>query len=102
MDLSKDCIVTSKSAIEAHDNSKWSDIISIVLGIRSAVKNDSQATAAELMYGATLRLPSDLSSSDKIPTTCNPKYVSLQCDKKRSLQPMPTSNHGRSSLFQLH
>ncbi|GFX06805.1 transposon Tf2-9 polyprotein [Trichonephila clavipes] len=67
-----------KSAIKAHENSKWSEIIPIVLlGMRSAVKKDINATCAELVYGTTLRLPSDLFSTDKITTTCNQTYVSF-------------------------
>ncbi|GFS98905.1 transposon Tf2-6 polyprotein [Trichonephila clavipes] len=67
-----------KSAIKAHENSKWSKIIPIVLlGMRSAVKKDINATCAELVYGTTLRLPSDLFSTDKITTTCNQTYVSF-------------------------
>ncbi|GBO19565.1 putative RNA-directed DNA polymerase from transposon BS [Araneus ventricosus] len=89
-----------KSSIKVHENCKWNDIIPIVLlGMRSAVKNDIQSTCAELMYGTTLRLPSDLFSSDKISTTCNPTSVSLLHEKMRSLQPVPTSNHGKSSVF---
>ncbi|GBM25264.1 hypothetical protein AVEN_45901-1 [Araneus ventricosus] len=89
-----------KSAIKAHDNSKCSEIIPIVLlGMRSAVKNEIQATCAELVYVTTLRLPSDIFSLDKISTTCNPTYVSLLRDKMASLQPMPTSNHVKSSVF---
>ncbi|GFU88350.1 transposon Tf2-6 polyprotein [Trichonephila clavipes] len=61
-----------KSTIKAHENSKWSEIIPIVLlGMRSTVKKDINATCAELVYGTTLRLPSDIFSTDKITTTCN-------------------------------
>ncbi|GFU80955.1 hypothetical protein TNCV_1277011 [Trichonephila clavipes] len=39
-----------KSAIKAHENSKWSEIIPIVLlGMHSAVKKDINATCAELV-----------------------------------------------------
>ncbi|GFW46798.1 transposon Tf2-6 polyprotein [Trichonephila clavipes] len=59
-----------KSAIKEHDKSKWSEIIPIVLlGMRSVVEKDINATCAELVYGTTLRLPSDLFSTDKITTT---------------------------------
>ncbi|GFU69011.1 transposon Tf2-6 polyprotein [Trichonephila clavipes] len=54
MVLLKDCIAISKSAIKAHENSKWSEIIPIVLlGMRSAVKKDINAACAELVYGTT-------------------------------------------------
>ncbi|GFT95139.1 hypothetical protein TNCV_1473761 [Trichonephila clavipes] len=89
-----------KSAIKAHENSKWSEIIPIVLlGMRSAVKKDINATCTELVYGTTLRLPSDLFSTDKITTTCNQTYVSFLREKMRALQPTPTSAHSNSSIF---
>ncbi|GFT47238.1 hypothetical protein NPIL_606331 [Nephila pilipes] len=89
-----------KSAIKAHENSKWSEIIPIVLlGMRSAVKKDIKATCAELVNGTTLRLPSDLFSKDKFTTTCNQTYVSFLREKMRSLQPIPTSAHTKSSMF---
>ncbi|GFT26150.1 hypothetical protein NPIL_180201 [Nephila pilipes] len=89
-----------KSAIKAHENSKWSKIIPIVLlDMRSAVKKDINATCAELVYGTTLRLPSDLFSTNKFTTTCNQTYVSFLREKMRSLQPIPTSAHTKSSMF---
>ncbi|GFY06433.1 hypothetical protein TNCV_3652201 [Trichonephila clavipes] len=63
-----------KSAIKAYENLKWSEIIPIeLLGMRSAVKKaiNVQIKFAELVYGTTLRFPSDLFSTDKITTTCN-------------------------------
>ncbi|GFY33633.1 hypothetical protein TNCV_4593451 [Trichonephila clavipes] len=55
-----------KSAIIAHEDTGWTDILPIVLlGLRSAMKNDLKATSSQLVYGTTLRLPSDLISSDK-------------------------------------
>ncbi|GFW17278.1 pro-Pol polyprotein [Trichonephila clavipes] len=50
-----------KSAIIAHEDAGWTDILPIVLlGLRSAMKNDLKATSSQLVYGTTLRLPSDL------------------------------------------
>ncbi|GFV87635.1 transposon Ty3-G Gag-Pol polyprotein [Trichonephila clavipes] len=54
-----------KSAIIAHEDASWTDILPIVLlGLRSAMKNDLKATSSQLVYGTTLRLPSDLISSN--------------------------------------
>ncbi|GFU71042.1 transposon Tf2-6 polyprotein [Trichonephila clavipes] len=48
-----------------HRHLKWSKITPIVLlGMRSAVEKYINATCAELVYGTTLRLPSDLFSID--------------------------------------
>ncbi|GBO00731.1 hypothetical protein AVEN_263608-1 [Araneus ventricosus] len=50
-----------KSSIKAHENTQCSEILPIVLlGIRTAVKEDIKASCAELVYGTTLQLPSDM------------------------------------------
>ncbi|GFW90610.1 hypothetical protein TNCV_566481 [Trichonephila clavipes] len=40
------------------------------------MKNDLTATSSELVYGTTLRLPSDLISSESLQTSVTPTYVS--------------------------
>ena len=46
-----------KAAIKCHDTSNWVEVLPIVLlGIRSAIKEDLNATAAEMIYGAGIRL----------------------------------------------
>ncbi|GFW01259.1 transposon Tf2-6 polyprotein [Trichonephila clavipes] len=67
--------------------------------MRSAVKKDINATCEELVYGTTLRLPSDLFSTDRITTTCNQTYVPFLREKMRALQPIPTSADSNSSMF---
>ncbi|GFX88251.1 transposon Tf2-6 polyprotein [Trichonephila clavipes] len=75
-----------KSAIKAHENSKWSEIIPIVLlGMRSAVKKHINANCAELVNGSSLRLPSDLFSTNKINTNCIQTYVSFLREKMSAL-----------------
>ncbi|GFU36086.1 transposon Ty3-G Gag-Pol polyprotein [Trichonephila clavipes] len=50
-----------KSAIKAHENDTWSEIVPIIfLGIRTAVKEDLQSSCAEIVYSTNLRLPSDM------------------------------------------
>ncbi|KZC12696.1 hypothetical protein WN55_04795, partial [Dufourea novaeangliae] len=46
-----------------HENSRWTEILlTVLLGIRSAWREDLKSTAAELVYGETLRLPGDFLS----------------------------------------
>ncbi|XP_033212213.1 uncharacterized protein LOC117169814 [Belonocnema kinseyi] len=46
-----------KAAIRCHENSQRTRVLpTVLLGIRSAWKEDLKATAAELVYGETLRL----------------------------------------------
>jgi len=47
-----------KAAIRCHGDSRWTEVLpTVLLGIRAAWKEDVQTTAAELVYGQTLRLP---------------------------------------------
>ena len=61
-----------KSALRAQqDPSKWTEALPLImLGIRTALKEDLQCSTAELMYGTTLRLPGeffDPSTSSTVP-----------------------------------
>ncbi|BHF81454.1 hypothetical protein SprV_0702458400 [Sparganum proliferum] len=51
-----------KASLRAHDNpSHWSEHLPLVmLGIRTALKPDLECSAAELVYGTTLRIPGDI------------------------------------------
>ncbi len=55
-----------KSSLKAQEHSThWLDVLPLVmLGIRSAIKDDLAATTAELVYGATLRLPAQFFSCE--------------------------------------
>ncbi|GBN00853.1 Gag-Pol polyprotein [Araneus ventricosus] len=64
-----------KSAIKAHENEKWSELIPIILlGIRTAVKEDLQSSCSELVYGTTLRLPCDMIDVSDIPP-CDIEFI---------------------------
>lgn len=51
-----------KSSIKAHpDPTRWTEVLPLVLlGIRTAVKEDIKCTTAEMVYGTTLALPADM------------------------------------------
>ncbi|GFV76230.1 transposon Ty3-G Gag-Pol polyprotein [Trichonephila clavipes] len=54
-----------KASLMAHATPRWTQVLHFVLlGLRSVIKQDINATAAELVYGTTIRLPSIFS---KIP-----------------------------------
>ena len=60
-----------KSALKAHSSSShWIETLPLVLlGIRTALKTDLQCSAAELVYGRTLRLPGEFFLQDISPAT---------------------------------
>lgn len=49
-----------KAALKAHQRTDWTDVLPFVLlGVRTALKEDLSCTTAELVYGTTLRLPGE-------------------------------------------
>ncbi|GFS80407.1 transposon Ty3-G Gag-Pol polyprotein [Trichonephila clavipes] len=67
--------------------------------MRSALKDDINATCAQLVYGTTLRLPSDLVTSDSINQTANSTYVTSLIQTMRSLNPVSTAQHGTQNIY---
>ncbi|VDP94502.1 unnamed protein product [Echinostoma caproni] len=50
-----------KAALRASENPRWSEALPLVmLEVRAALKNDLNASPAELVYGRCLRLPGEL------------------------------------------
>ncbi|GBN19871.1 Transposon Tf2-11 polyprotein [Araneus ventricosus] len=89
-----------KSALKAHNHIKWTEMLPIVLlGLRSALKEDINATCAQLVYGTTLRLPSDLVTSGSINQTINPTYVTSLIQTMRSLNPVSPALHGIPKIY---
>lgn len=89
-----------KDALKAHNQTKWTEILPIVLlGLRSAIKNDIMATPAQLVYGTTLRLPSDLIDEKQLNQTIDPNYVSNLVQTMQALNPTATSSHGNRNTF---
>lgn len=49
-----------KAAIKCHDTNDWIEILPIVLfGIRTTIKEDLDAMAAEMVYGTGIQLPAE-------------------------------------------
>ncbi|GFX76242.1 retrovirus-related Pol polyprotein from transposon opus [Trichonephila clavipes] len=51
---------TLKGAIKAHNNIKWTDTLpTILLGLRTALRPDTNLTIAQMVYGSNIRLPGE-------------------------------------------
>ncbi|GFV73724.1 transposon Ty3-G Gag-Pol polyprotein [Trichonephila clavipes] len=57
------------------------------------MKNDLKATSSELVYGTTLRLPSDLISSESLQTSVTPTYFRRNDKIRPPLTPPYTGPH---------
>lgn len=83
-----------KAAITCHANDSWVDSLPLVLlGVRSAYKEDAQASAAELVYGQPMRLPGEFFDPQSDETVDMTTYLSRLRSIIRNLQPSPAARH---------
>lgn len=88
-----------KSAIKAHETNNWSEIIPVILlGIRTAIKEDLNTSCAELVYGTTLRLPSDMLDTSETASNTNDFVDNLRNNMQR-LHPIATSAHCTTKYY---
>lgn len=77
-----------KAAIKAHESLDWYETLPLVLlGIRTSVKADLQCSAAELVYGTTLRLPGEFFVPRSKDTTDVQTYVQRLSTYMQALSP---------------
>lgn len=89
-----------KAAIMAHNKERWVEALPIVLlGLRSSIKSDVNATPAQMVYGTTLRLPGEFFSSTSDDHYDPASYVCRLRDTINRIIPRPTSNHAVSKIF---
>lgn len=91
-----------KAAIMAHSDIDWVHALPLVLlGIRSAFKEDIKATSSEMVYGETLRLPFELFSSNlenkNLDVTSS--FLSSLREFMSRLRPAPASRHCQPGVF---
>ncbi|KAF8791343.1 hypothetical protein HNY73_006228 [Argiope bruennichi] len=70
----------------------------VLLGIRTAVKEDIKASCAEPVYEKTLQLPSDMIETSIIPP-CDDIFVDRLRNTMRELNPVATSAHGKTKFY---
>lgn len=72
----------------------WSDALPwVLLGIRTAPKEDLNSSSAELVYGAPLTVPGDFLANPQEPQTPTDFLPQLRA-KVGGLAPVPTTRHG--------
>lgn len=90
-----------KAAIMCHGDSWLSSLPLVLLGMRAALKEDIKASAAELLYGETLRLPGEmLVPSPNANSLDDPAdYVVRLRLKMSELRPVQASHHSTPKNF---
>jgi transposase InsO family protein len=87
-----------KASLTCHAET-WTEALPLVLlGLRTAWRDDLQATTAELIYGKTLRLPGEFFNPSKSRLS-DPEFIQQFRKLMNDLRPTPTSSHGNKQIF---
>lgn len=88
-----------KSAIMCHSSGEWTSVLPVVLlGLRTSIKEDIRASAAEMLYGATLRLPGEFFVDNKAGE--EPQvFVERFRRFMRNVRSTPTAHHNKTRVF---
>jgi transposase InsO family protein len=87
-----------KTAIKCHNTSNWVEILLIILlGIRTALKEDLNATAAELIYGTGIRFPAEFFLPATSQTTSD--FVNRVGERIDEIKPQSIIRHGTRKVF---
>ncbi|XP_015117888.1 uncharacterized protein LOC107041715 [Diachasma alloeum] len=87
-----------KGALRCHGEAWYDALPLVLLGLRSAWKEDLQTTPAELTYGEPIRLPGEF----LIPSNqqaAAPELVRNLREHFRRIAPTPAARHGTRSTF---
>ena len=89
-----------KSALRARlTNDNWLDELPwMMLGLRTAPKEDLDASSAELVYGEPLTVPGEFLGAPTTPWSANTQRAQLASWAER-LAPVPTSRHAQHSQY---
>ena len=89
-----------KAAIKCHEDEHWAETLPwVMLGIRSAWKDDIKATPSELVYGTTLRLPGEYLSPPSSTPDSSSEYVAQLRRRLQLLRPVRPTRHGQHTVF---
>jgi cleavage and polyadenylation specificity factor subunit 1 len=90
---------TLKAAIVCHADQQWTEALPLVpLGIRTAFREDLQASVAELVYGEPLRIPGKLLTPSTNPV--DPALlITKLCQHMARLRPVPAAHHASPATF---
>ncbi|XP_018396914.1 PREDICTED: uncharacterized protein LOC108775129 [Cyphomyrmex costatus] len=90
-----------KAAIKCHGDDRWTEVLpTVLLGIRAAWKEDMQATAADLVYGETLRLPGQfLKQHQPEETNSAAEFVKELKQHFDDFRPIKGTRHGERRPF---
>ncbi|KAH8389085.1 hypothetical protein KR215_005192 [Drosophila sulfurigaster] len=88
-----------KAALMCDSETPWLKVLpTALLGLRTCIKEDLQASAAEMLYGCTLHLPNDYFADLNSPPR-PAEFVSEFRTSMQALKPISAAHHSKPKLF---
>jgi hypothetical protein len=88
-----------KSSLKYHETENWTEILPIVLlGIRTALKEDMNALFSELLFGSGIRLPGDFFTTNTF-SAYDSDFVNNYKQNVSKIQPAHAILHGMRKSF---
>ncbi|KAL0130255.1 hypothetical protein PUN28_002093 [Cardiocondyla obscurior] len=91
---------TLKAALMCNNQRLWPKVLpTVLLGLRTAIKKDLQASPSEMLFGTTLRLPEEFFTSRSL--TANLRvFLNRFQNLMQNIYPVPASDHSSRHPFQ--
>ena len=90
---------TLKAALMSNPHIPWPDALpTVLLGLRTAFKDDLQASPAEMLFGTTLRIPGEFFVTSSNPASA-PGFVSKLRQLIASMKAVPAARHTQQKPF---
>lgn len=90
---------TLKAALMCKSSTPWTQLLpSVLLGLRTSLKEDIGCSPAELLYGTTLRLPGEFFVHTEL-TADQTKFANKHRERMRLLRPTSSAHHNKIRPF---
>lgn len=92
---------TLKAAIKCQQTASWADALpTVLLGLRTAHKQDINASPAEMLFGQTLRLPGEMVNEEEVQNKTNEHEFITTFRQHMNLQrPTSTAWHNKENPY---
>ncbi|GFS45927.1 retrovirus-related Pol polyprotein from transposon opus [Nephila pilipes] len=93
---------TLKSAIKAHNNIRWTESLpTVLLGLRAAIRSDTNHSIAQMMYGTNIKLPGEFFDPPTIKMD-QETFVSQLQKYMEKLKPVPSNSVNKHQKIFVH
>lgn len=92
-----------KAALMCQQTAAWTEILpTVLLGLRTSFKEDLNASAAELLFGTSLRIPGEFLTDLTNESPVNPQiFIEKFREHIRAIRPQQTAIHAKHRIFRL-